>query len=91
MGIKWKFWEKEEKTPVAIVSVDGERTAGFLYLTVAKLDENQQFLPGTSKQVFFKIPRSLRRTCNRLLAGVETPDDREVIETWVLSQEESKL
>lgn len=90
MAIKWKFWEKD-KLSTTIVSVDGERTAGFLYLTIAKLDENREILPGTSKQVFFKIPRTLRKTCNRLLAGTETPDDREVIEDWVLSQKESKF
>lgn len=89
--MKWKFWEKDDPENVGIVSIDGERTAGFLYFTLAKLDDKGEFLPGTSKQVFFKIPRALRRTANRTLAGVDTEDDKEVIKTWVLSQEESKF
>ena len=67
-----------------IESEDGERTAGHMYVTVGLYDENGESVPGTSRQIALLIPRRLRKTCNRMLDGSATEDDREVFQSWVL-------
>ena len=88
-----KFWNKlfpsKEKSPAEITkitAVRGELTPGFISVDLEVFDQDGNVLnyPTVTKEV--KVTPRLRSTCNRVLCGLESENDREVFELFVLNQ-----
>jgi hypothetical protein len=87
-----KFWNKlfsKPKDPAEILkitAVRGELTPGFVTVDLEVFDQDGNVLLYPTRTEAVKVSPKIRQTVNRVLAGVESENDREVFELFILSQ-----
>lgn len=73
-----------------IVAIQGEFTPGLLTVDLAIFNQLGEPIPYPTKTIKAQILPRLRATANRILCGLDTPEDEAVIELYVLNIKEVK-
>lgn len=73
-----------------IVAIQGEFEPGYLTLDLAIFNEVGEPMLFPTKTIKAKINPKMRATVNRILAGLETPEDEAILEMYILSLSQVK-
>ena len=73
-----------------VIAVQGEYEPGILTVDVAMFDEMGDPIPYPTKTIKARIPVKMRPTVNRVLCGLNTPEDEVVVELFILNLKEVK-
>lgn len=69
-----------------IASINGEKTPGFVNVDFTKYDQDHKHAGDPTVNKDIKITPKMRPTVNRVLAGVETHEDRHAFELFILKE-----
>lgn len=81
---------KSNSVVARIVAIQGEFQPGYLTVDVAIFNEVGEPIPYPTKTISVKIVPRLRASVNRVLCGLDTPEDEAVLELLVLNLKEVK-
>lgn len=83
-------FRKEVSLLPRIVAILGEFEPGYLTIDLALFNGKGEPLLYPTKTIKARVTPRLRPTANRILSGLETPEDEAILEMYILSLSEVK-